>query len=269
MSEPSTPLAGLAEQLPVDVRPYQLQGRNAGLVIVDVLRPGSGIGFDPATADPSAVAAYTGAAQQSHGSVDFLLNIIPETVVGAFARGDVLQVLVFAVLRFAMAARDARTASRSTTGAENAFLSAALQEALQKVKAQERATAARAEASERLSGEIISSLTAGLLVVGLNREIRILNPAGRQMLEAPGVEPTGAYQRSAREQPLFDVIDECLSTLTPIVRRAVVLDANENVTHLGVSVSPLSDEEGKTPLDVAIEANHADIVDVLRSRGVK
>jgi aerobic C4-dicarboxylate transport protein len=69
-----------------------------GLVIVDVLRPGSGIGFDPATADPSAVAAYTGAAQQSHGSVDFLLNIIPETVVGAFARGDVLQVLVFAVL---------------------------------------------------------------------------------------------------------------------------------------------------------------------------
>ena len=69
-----------------------------GLVIVDVLRPGSGIGFDPATADASAVAAYTGAAQQSHGAVDFLLNIIPETVVGAFARGDVLQVLVFAVL---------------------------------------------------------------------------------------------------------------------------------------------------------------------------
>jgi aerobic C4-dicarboxylate transport protein len=69
-----------------------------GLVIVDVLRPGSGIGFDPATADAGAVAAYTGAAQQSHGAVDFLLNIIPETVVGAFARGDVLQVLVFAVL---------------------------------------------------------------------------------------------------------------------------------------------------------------------------
>jgi aerobic C4-dicarboxylate transport protein len=69
-----------------------------GLVIVDVMRPGSGIGFDPSTADTSAVSAYTGAAQQSHGAVEFLLNIIPDTVAGAFARGDVLQVLVFAVL---------------------------------------------------------------------------------------------------------------------------------------------------------------------------
>jgi nitrogen fixation/metabolism regulation signal transduction histidine kinase len=157
-----------------------------------------------------------------------------------------VSVLVFAVLRFATAARDARTTSRGSAGAENAFLSAALQEALQKLKAQERATAARAEASERLSGEIISSLTAGLLVVGLKQEIRILNPAGRRMLDAPGPESAGPYERSAREQPLFDVIDECLSTLTPIVRRAVVLDAEETVTHLGVSVSPLSDEEGKT-----------------------
>jgi nitrogen fixation/metabolism regulation signal transduction histidine kinase len=157
-----------------------------------------------------------------------------------------VSVLVFAILRFATAARDARTASRSSTGAESAFLSAALQEALQKLKAQERATAARAEASERLSGEIISSLTAGLLVVGLNGEIRILNPAGRRMLEAPGAESTDPYQRSAREQPLFDVINECLSTLTPIVRRAVILDADQSLTHLGVSVSPLSDEQGKT-----------------------
>jgi aerobic C4-dicarboxylate transport protein len=69
-----------------------------GLVIVDVMRPGLGIGFDPSTADLSAVAPYTGAAQQSHGAVEFLLNIIPDTVAGAFARGDVLQVLVFAVL---------------------------------------------------------------------------------------------------------------------------------------------------------------------------
>jgi len=155
-------------------------------------------------------------------------------------------VLVFAVLRLAFAARDTRAASRSSAGAETVLLSAALQEAVAKLKAQERATAARAEASERLSGEIISSLTAGLLVVGLNREIRILNPAGRRMLEVPGIESTEPYRRSAREQPLFDVIDECLSTLTPIVRRAVVLDADDVVTHLGVSVSPLSDEEGKT-----------------------
>src|SRR6476469_1840896 len=81
-------------------------------------------------------------------------------------------VLSFAVLRFSAAA--ARTRRTPRGGGENALMSAALQEALARLKAQERATAARADASERLSGEIISSLTAGLLVVGLHREIRIL-----------------------------------------------------------------------------------------------
>jgi signal transduction histidine kinase len=153
-------------------------------------------------------------------------------------------VLTFAVLRFAAAARDTR--ANSGAGSETAFLSAALQEAVAKLKAQERATAARAEASERLSGEIISSLTAGLLVVGLNREIRILNPAGRRMLDAPDAESTDLYHQSAREQPLFDVIDECIGTHNPIVRRAVIFaDEGSGATHLGVSVSPLSDEDGK------------------------
>jgi aerobic C4-dicarboxylate transport protein len=68
------------------------------LVIVDVLRPGAGIGFDPATADMNAVSAYTTTVQEQRGTVDFVLNIIPDTVIGAFARGDILQVVVFAVL---------------------------------------------------------------------------------------------------------------------------------------------------------------------------
>src|SRR5712671_6404090 len=84
-------------------------------------------------------------------------------------------VLTFSVLRLAAAARDTHRSSRSTNP-ETALLSAALQEAVAKLRAQERATAARADASERLSGEIISSLTAGLLVVGLDGEISILNP---------------------------------------------------------------------------------------------
>jgi PAS domain S-box-containing protein len=152
--------------------------------------------------------------------------------------------LTFAVLRFAAAARDTRDNARGG-GTGNAFLSAALQEAVTKLKAQERATAARAEASERLSGEIISSLTAGLLVVGLNGEIRILNPAGRRMLDAPDAESTDPYQRSAREEPLFDVIDECMTTHNSIVRRAIMLaEASGGATHLGVSVSPLTDENG-------------------------
>jgi aerobic C4-dicarboxylate transport protein len=68
-----------------------------GLVVVTVLKPGSGIGFDPTTVDASSVAAYTSASQHL-STVEFILNVIPDTVIGAFARGEVLQVLLFAVL---------------------------------------------------------------------------------------------------------------------------------------------------------------------------
>lgn len=68
-----------------------------GLVVVTILKPGAGVGFDPATADVSSVSAYTSASQHL-STVDFLLNVIPETIVGAFARGEVLQVLMFSVL---------------------------------------------------------------------------------------------------------------------------------------------------------------------------
>src|SRR6266851_134716 len=123
--------------------------------------------------------------------------------------GCLVAVVMFAVLRFFAAARDTRRDMRGS-GSETALLSAALQEAVTKLKAQERATAARADASERLSGEIISSLTAGLLMVDLNGEVRILNPAGRRMLDLPEAASTKPYKRSTREQPLLDVIDESL-----------------------------------------------------------
>jgi signal transduction histidine kinase len=167
-----------------------------------------------------------------------------------------VSVVVFAMLRFSVAARDTRRTMRSGASAETAILSAALQEAVAKLKAQQRATAARAEASERLSGEIISSLTAGLLVVGLEREIRILNPAGRRMLDFPELPaggdgrraPAGAGggRRLTRDQPLFDVIDECLTRGSAVVRRSVELpEAGHGVTHLGVTVSPLFDQDNR------------------------
>ena len=68
-----------------------------GLIVVTVLKPGSGVGFDPATADVSAVKAYTSASEHL-STVDFVLNVIPDTIVGGFARGEVLQVLLFSVL---------------------------------------------------------------------------------------------------------------------------------------------------------------------------
>jgi aerobic C4-dicarboxylate transport protein len=68
-----------------------------GLVVVTVLQPGAGIGFDPATADVQSVSQYA-AASKHLSTVEFLLSVIPDSVVGAFARGDVLPVLLFSVL---------------------------------------------------------------------------------------------------------------------------------------------------------------------------
>lgn len=68
-----------------------------GLVVVRTLEPGAGVGFNPATADVNAVKAYTTASEHL-STVDFILNIIPDTIVGGFARGEVLQVLLFSVL---------------------------------------------------------------------------------------------------------------------------------------------------------------------------
>jgi aerobic C4-dicarboxylate transport protein len=68
-----------------------------GLVVVNVVRPGEGMNIDVASLDASAVAKYTtpGAMQ---GVTEFLLNVIPTSVVDAFAKGDILQVLLFSVL---------------------------------------------------------------------------------------------------------------------------------------------------------------------------
>lgn len=68
-----------------------------GLIIGNVLQPGSGMHIDPATLDTGAVKVY---AEKAHDAsiVKFLMNIIPSTVVSAFAEGDILQVLFFSIL---------------------------------------------------------------------------------------------------------------------------------------------------------------------------
>jgi aerobic C4-dicarboxylate transport protein len=68
-----------------------------GLTIVNVVQPGAGMNIDPATLDTKGVAAYTKPGQMQ-STTDFLLNVIPSTVVDAFAKGEILQVLLFAVL---------------------------------------------------------------------------------------------------------------------------------------------------------------------------
>ena len=68
-----------------------------GLVMINVLQPGAGMNVDPTTLDTKSVAAYAGPGKMQ-STTDFLLNVIPNTVVDAFAKGEILQVLLFSVL---------------------------------------------------------------------------------------------------------------------------------------------------------------------------
>ena len=68
-----------------------------GLLVVSVIRPGAGMNADVSKLDTRALETFTAKAQ-SHGTVDFLINIIPNTIVEAFAKGDILQVLFFSIL---------------------------------------------------------------------------------------------------------------------------------------------------------------------------
>jgi aerobic C4-dicarboxylate transport protein len=68
-----------------------------GLVLVNVIKPGAGMNVNPAMLDTKGIAAYTGPGKMA-STTEFLLNIIPSTVVDAFAKGEILQVLLFAVM---------------------------------------------------------------------------------------------------------------------------------------------------------------------------
>ena len=68
-----------------------------GLTIVNTLKPGAGMHVDPASLDAASIAKYTAVAQH-HGFIDFMMNIIPSTLVDAFAKGDILQVLLISLL---------------------------------------------------------------------------------------------------------------------------------------------------------------------------
>jgi aerobic C4-dicarboxylate transport protein len=68
-----------------------------GLIVVNVLQPGAGMNVDPRALDTRSIQVYTTKAGQQ-STVEFLMHIIPNTVIGAFAEGEILQVLFFAIL---------------------------------------------------------------------------------------------------------------------------------------------------------------------------
>lgn len=149
-------------------------------------------------------------------------------------------VLAFALLRFAAAARDARR-TLGHSGSESVLLASALEEAFARLKAQERATALRAEASERLSSQIVESLTSGLVVVDAERQVRIVNPAARRILRLDESDVTAAHLLQA-VPALHELITESLQGHAPVVRRQIEVTRGGETMHLGVTVSPLAVE---------------------------
>ncbi|MCP1475786.1 aerobic C4-dicarboxylate transport protein [Pseudomonas sp. EB276 TE3739] len=69
-----------------------------GLIVVNVVKPGAGMNINAGTLDGSAINKYSQAASEQGGTVDFFLNIIPQTFLGAFSNGVMLQVILLSVL---------------------------------------------------------------------------------------------------------------------------------------------------------------------------
>ena len=154
-----------------------------------------------------------------------------------------LGILAVALVRFRGAAREARR--RTSGGGDAVMLSAALQEALSRVKAEERAMSARATASEQLSALVFDSLTAGLIVVDASELVRIVNPAACRMLGLGEPAPDAPYRDVlAGASPLADVVAEGLRTQTAIVRRALPVQCGGRSWHFGVTVSPFAGGSG-------------------------
>ncbi|MEC3766200.1 MULTISPECIES: dicarboxylate/amino acid:cation symporter [Cupriavidus] len=81
-----------------------------GLIVVNVFKPGHGMNIDPTQLDGGAIKAYTTAAEH-HTMLDFLMSIVPNTVVGAFANGEMLPIIFFSMLlAIALARLGPRTA---------------------------------------------------------------------------------------------------------------------------------------------------------------
>ena len=167
------------------------------------------------------------------------------TLVGLTALvAGLVAVLVFSVLRFVAAARAVKGTMREKH-AQPSFVAAALEDSLHRLREQERLMSARAEESERLNSEIVSSLASGLLVVGLDGGVRTLNPAARRMLRRPQVETAVPLRvLLADALPLAEVVEECLATTRPILRREVRTEPPDGPRHYGVTVSPLFDASG-------------------------
>ena len=198
-------------------------------------------------------------------SRESLILLSLTAVVAAIVAG-----LAFVVLRLFAAAKQFNR-NQQGAGAETAFMAAAMEEAVAKLRSREQAIVARAEASERLSDEIIASLTSGLLVVGEDRRVRSLNPAGRRLLGVPEGEQVRTLSVVAQTAPaVARVVEECIDTGQPIKRRAFKIEPRpDRPTHLGVTVSPIATETGASHGAICLFSDLTDVVELEEQLRIK
>ena len=164
----------------------------------------------------------------------------------------VLLVVVLMRVAKVLSGRGAAAKRAAESRGESAMLSVALQEALTKLKQQERATAARAEASERLASQIVEGLTSGLVVVDRSGVVQSVNPAARRIL---GIDQDGLgmpfRELLAPAPAMSNVISEALQGASPILRRTIALGQGRS-QHLGVTVSPITAADGSLQAAVCL-----------------
>ena len=156
-----------------------------------------------------------------------------------FAGQALLAVLLAIVILFiyvmVRAVRKITSNARREARGESAMLSIALQEALTKLKQQERAMAARAEASERLADQIVEGLTSGLVVVNRAGTVQAIDPAARRILEIKEAGTGRPFHEALKPATaLAELIDEALVGSSPIVRRTITIGGSRP-RHLGVT----------------------------------
>jgi signal transduction histidine kinase len=160
--------------------------------------------------------------------------------------GLLLLILITAMVRMRSFTREAR---REAAGArtETTFMTSAMQEALSRLREQERALQARAEASERFSDEIVNGITSGVMLVDQGERLRIMNPAGRRLLGVSEAQVGLDVRAGLGGAPaLVDLVRESLRARTPTARRlvTVTVEGRPAPLHLGVTVSPILDDAG-------------------------
>src|SRR5688500_7131538 len=191
--------------------------------------------------------------------------MIPLNFAGLMLLGITLLVvllLIIVLMRVAKVASGRGAASRreAESRGESAMLGMALQGTLTKLKQQERVSAARAEASERLASQIVEGLTSGLVVVDHTGMVQSVNPAARRILDLE-VDGVGLPFREvlASAPAMSDVINEALRGASPILRRTIALGAG-HPQHLGVTVSPITATDGSLQAAVCLFTDLTSVV---------